>query len=170
MTQFLLVLLLATGAVVLILGFRLWQLRRRHRAIQRFLDEADGLEADLQGTRERLQSLQRWVSTMPKHLTGEALKSLAQESAIKEALRHLLNQRIWLRDHSELAPIAKIESLAADTARARQGLAHQMERLEAVSAELAQVSAEGDPMSAVLADGFGVRPRTPDPAAPIGSG
>lgn len=148
--------LIAAGLAVVALSVGLYRLRRRQETVRRFMDSADGLEGDLQAARERMQTLHRWVSTLPSTITTDALARLNLDPLVQKALRDLLKQRIWLRDHGESAPLAQLRRAQADLERARRTLAENMEKLEAAGNELLAASTESHPVSALIAGAYGI--------------
>ena len=155
MNLFIATLTLAT-LVVLGLLWRLIQLRRRQDALRRIMDHADALERDLYACRERMQAMHRWVSTLPSTLTTQGLASLTLDPLGQKALRDLLQQRLWLRDHGESAPLAQLLRTRADLERSRKSLAENMEKLEAAGEALAAASTETHPVSALIAGAYGI--------------
>ena len=53
------------------------------------------------------------------------------------ALRDLLQQRLWLRDHGDTAPLSQLRRTREDMERSRRTLAENMDKLEAAGEELA---------------------------------
>lgn len=90
---------LALGVVVLALH---WQRARRQRAMARLLDAADALEMRLREARARF---------------GDANDPNAP-APVREALRQMLRQRLWLQDHGAGASIAELESIRGSIAQA----------------------------------------------------
>jgi len=148
--------LILAAVVVLGLLWRLLQLRRRQDTLRRIMDNADALERDLYACRERMQTMHRWVSTLPSTITTQALASLTLDPLVQKALRDLLQQRLWLRDHAESAPLAQLLRKRADLDRSRQSLAENMEKLEAAGEALAAASTETHPVSALIASAYGI--------------
>lgn len=155
--------LVLVGAVVLLLVGRMFRLRRRERAIGAFLDAADALERDLHECRDRLRQMQTWLQTLPHADTTEASASLDIEHLTQNALRQLLQDRLWLKNHATTAPLAELEAARQKLDRARANLAEQMRRLESARVDLVQasdsamrLSAEpnrrGNPTSRALSD------------------
>lgn len=155
----LLSLLVLATAVVGVLLWRLWGLRRRQEAILRFMDSADALERELHACRERMQSMQRWISTLPSDMTRTALASLDLDPLVQKALRDLLRQRLWLRDQGGTSPLALLVQSRADIERSRAALADNMDKLERVGAELAEASSETHPVAAMMAGAYGIGTR-----------
>ena len=62
--------------VVIGLLWRLLLLRRRQDMLRSIMDSADDLERELHACRERMQTMHRWVSTLPSSLTRDALAAL----------------------------------------------------------------------------------------------
>jgi hypothetical protein len=152
-------LLLLATIVAGVLLWRLRGLRRRQDAILRFMDSADALERELHACRERMQSMQRWIATLPSDMTQTALASLDLDPLVQKALRDLLRQRLWLRDEGGTAPLPMLVQSCADIERSRAALADNMEKLERASAELALASSESHPVAAMMAGAYRVGTR-----------
>lgn len=152
----LIVTLTLASLVVLALMWRLLQLRRRQDTLRSIMDSADALERELHACRERMQTLHRWVSTLPASLTRDALAALVLDPLVQKALRDLLQQRLWLRDHGDDAPLARLRSVKGDLERSRRALAENMDKLEAAGEALAAASSETHPVSALIASAYGI--------------
>lgn len=149
--------------VVIGLLWRLLQLRRRQDHLRRIMDSADALETELHTCRERMQNMHRWVSTLPSTLTSEALATLNLDPLVQQALRDLLQQRLWLRDHGTAAPLADLKRKREDIERSRRTLAEQMGKLEEAGEALAAASSESHPVSALIAGAYGIGAAEPKP-------
>ncbi|MFO1494375.1 MAG: hypothetical protein U1F26_06935 [Lysobacterales bacterium] len=151
-----------TAALViatLVVGALLWRLlslRRRHDTLHRIMDSADALERELHACRQRMQTMHQWVSTLPSTLTTQALASLNLDPLVQKALRDLLQQRLWLRDHGDTAPLAQLRQTEIDMERSRTTLAEHMRKLEAAGEALAEASSESHPVSALMASAYGI--------------
>ena len=157
MLSYLLIAALTVAAVVVTgLVIRLVQMRRRYDCLRGIMDSADALERELYACRERMQTVQRWVSTLPSSITAEALASLNLDPLVQKALKDLLQQRLWLRDNADHAPIERLRETRAAMERARTTLADNMGKLEAASEELAKASTETHPVSALIASAYGI--------------
>ena len=124
--------------------------------LRSIMDSADALESELHACRERMQNLHRWVSTLPASLTRDALAALVLDPLVQKALRDLLQQRLWLRDNGDLAPLARLKSVKGDLERSRKALAENMDKLEAAGEALAAASSETHPVSALIASAYGI--------------
>jgi len=122
------------------ISWRLWQNRRRFRAIRTFLDAADLLEHELQECKARMQAMQNWVAQLPNAGSREASDRLDPSNSVQKSLKQLLGQRLWLKDSAEKAPVVDIEAASANLERARVALASHMEKLDAMSGELKRAS------------------------------
>jgi|CXWL01.1.fsa_nt_gi prefoldin subunit 5 len=152
----LIVALTVASLVVVALVVRLYQMRQRHDTLRAIMDSADALERELYACRERMQTVQRWVSTLPSSITAEALASLNLDPLVQKALRDLLQQRLWLRDNADHAPMERLREARAVMERARTTLSENMAKLEAASEELAKASSETHPVSALIASAYGI--------------
>lgn len=156
LTKILIAALTLASLVVIGLLWRLLQLRRRQDHLRGIMDSADALERELQDCRERMQNMHRWVSTLPSTLTSEALASLNLDPLVQKALRDLLQQRLWLRDHGNDAPLAQLKRKREDIERSRRTLAEHMRKLEEAGEALAAASSESHPVSALMASAYGI--------------
>ena len=103
-----------------------------------------------------MQTMHRWVSTLPSSLTRDALAALVLDPLVQKALRDLLQQRLWLRDNGDSAPLARLRGVKADLERSRKALAENMDKLEAAGEALAAASSETHPVSALIASAYGI--------------
>jgi len=154
--KFLIAALTLATLVVIGLLWRLLQLRRRQDTLRSIMDSADALERELYACRERMKTMHRWVSTLPSTLTTQALASLNLDPLVQKALRDLLQQRLWLRDNGDTAPLAQLRRTRQDMERSRATLAENMTKLEAAGEELAEASSETHPVSALIASAYGI--------------
>jgi hypothetical protein len=116
-----------------------WHMQRsiaRERAIQRFLDAADGLERDLQDCKKRMQAMQERVSRIPGDRTREVSSVLNADTAVGAALKLVLSRRLWLRDHHESASINELRAAEENLSNSRTSLAENMSKLETMREEL----------------------------------
>ncbi|MHB8911879.1 MAG: hypothetical protein ACYC42_04415 [Lysobacter sp.] len=119
-TPFMLTLLVAivvAGTAVLLL--RRLPAKRRH-AMRALLDSADALEARLRAARAEI----------------EAVVGDEAEDPIRDAMREMLRQRLWLRDHGRSASFEQLTEvrLSIDAARAR--IEQQLLQIERARAPL----------------------------------
>jgi DNA repair exonuclease SbcCD ATPase subunit len=157
MTAYLLLAALVIATLVVIyLLLQLISLRRRQDMLRRIMDSADDLERELHACRERMESMQRWVATLPSSLTRDALASLDLAPLVQKALKELLQRRLWLRDRGDDASLTQLKQTHAELERSRSNLAEQMEKLEAAGKELLEASSESHPVSALMAGAYGI--------------
>lgn len=98
--------LVATGVVTVVaILFRQNAPRRRARAVRELLDAADALEARLRTARAEI----------------EAVAGEQGPDPVGDALREMLRQRLWLRDHGREASLEQLAEVrtSIDAARAR---------------------------------------------------
>jgi len=98
--------LVATGVViVLAVVLRKNAPHRRARAVRELLDAADALEARLRTARAEIEAV-----------TGEQ-----GPDPVGDAMREMLRQRLWLRDHGREATLEQLAEVRSsiDAARAR---------------------------------------------------
>lgn len=103
-------------AVLAALALAWWfSLARRQRAMRELLDAADALEARLRTARAEI----------------EAVAGDEGRDPVADAMREMLRQRLWLRDHGRSASLNQLSEVRAsiDQARARiEQLLNQIER------------------------------------------
>ena len=119
-TSFILALLAAvTIAGITVLLLRRLPARRRH-AMRELLDSADALEARLRAARAEI----------------EAVVGDEAEDSIRDAMREMLRQRLWLRDYGKTASFEQLAEvrLSIDVARAR--IEQQLLQIERARAPL----------------------------------
>lgn len=95
-------------------GSRLYRRRSRHASLQGLLDLADQLESDLKTCRLGLQQAHAVMSLNPDL---PAASEQEAQHAIDAGLRALLQQRLWIRDHSTRASQQEL-ACAADSMQA----------------------------------------------------
>jgi hypothetical protein len=98
--------LVAAGvAIVAAIIFRQNAPRRRARAVRELLDAADALEARLRTARAEI----------------EAVAGEQGPDPVGDAMREMLRQRLWLRDHGRDASLDQLAEVrtSIDAARAR---------------------------------------------------
>ncbi len=98
--------LVAAGVVTVVaIIFRQNAPRRRARAVRELLDAADALEARLRTARAEI----------------EAVAGEQGPDPVGDALREMLRQRLWLRDHGREASLEQLAEVrtSIDAARAR---------------------------------------------------
>lgn len=121
-TPFIVALLAAvTIAGIAVLLLRRLPARRRH-AMRELLDSADALEARLRAARAEI----------------EAVVGDEAEDPIRDAMREMLRQRLWLRDYGKTASFEQLAEvrLSIDVARVR--IEQQLLQIERARAPLAR--------------------------------
>ncbi|MDQ3617246.1 MAG: hypothetical protein M3374_00705 [Pseudomonadota bacterium] len=106
-------LILAALAVVLMV---LWRrsIGRRQRALRALLDAADALEDRLRIARDEIEAV-----------AGDHV-----EDPTRDALREMLRQRLWLRDHGGAASLAQLAEVRAEIDAARVRIDQQLSLIE----------------------------------------
>lgn len=117
----LLLLLLAIAAVAAALA--LWRRRPnpRERAVREVLDAADALEARLRTARAEI----------------EAIAGDRGGDPVGEAMREMLRQRLWLRDHGRDASLSQLAEVRSSIDAARGRIEQQLTRIERARAPMA---------------------------------
>jgi hypothetical protein len=113
-------LLCLTAAALGVLLYSRRSLSPRQRAVRELLDAADALEARLRTARAEIEAV-----------TGEG-----GEDPVREALREMLRQRMWLRDHGKDATLAQLAEVRASIDAARARIEQQLSRINRARAPL----------------------------------
>ena len=109
--------LTAAGFVALLL--RRVPAKRRH-AMRELLDSADALEARLRVARAEIEAV----------IGDEA------EDPIRDAMREMLRQRLWLRDHGKSASFEQLTEVRISIDAARARIEQQLLQIERARAPL----------------------------------
>lgn len=112
MTTVLILLCLAAVAVGLLAYLRRGTTTRQ-RAVRELLDAADALEARLRTARAEIAAV-----------TGET------EDPVRNAMREMLRQRMWLRDHGQEASLERLAEVRASIDAARARIDQQLSRID----------------------------------------
>lgn len=113
---------------------------RRERALRRLLDRADALEHLLHTTRDRMTSMRQVVQRVPSDIAAEAHASLDAHALVQQALRNLLEHRLWISQQGLTAPKIELDAACAALERAHATISDQLQRLENAGAELAVIT------------------------------
>ena len=116
-TLVLLILLAVTAAVIGLVLLR--RLGRRQRAVQQLLDAADALESRLRTARAEIEAV-----------AGD------EDDPVREAMREMLRQRLWLQQHGGNASLEELGTVRASIDAARQRIDQQLVRIERARAPL----------------------------------
>lgn len=87
---------------------------RRKRAVAALLDAADGLEDRLRTARSEI----------------EAIAGEHGEDPVRDAMREMLRQRLWLREHGDQASVEDLERVRASIDDARVRIERQLARVD----------------------------------------
>ena len=131
-------------ATTLWFGRQLWLMRTRNTLIMRMLDDADQVEAKLLNCRARMKTIGGMLGRLPADITASARATLDSESGIQQALKIVLQHRLWIRENANAAPITKLADVAATIRRSLGELDVQIGRLNAVGGELEAAYAHSD--------------------------
>ncbi|GIX36110.1 MAG: hypothetical protein KatS3mg126_1889 [Lysobacteraceae bacterium] len=123
--------LLAAG-----LGWRTWQLRRRHEALRRLLDHADALESLLHRARSRMRAMRQVVDRVAPDIGAEAHASLEADQPLQQGLRDVLEHRLWIARNADTASLRELREASQALQRSHRKIAQGLERLEGAGAEL----------------------------------
>lgn len=120
-TTTLTLLLVALAAAAVAFSLRRAGSSRRQRAVRELLDAADALEARLRVARAEIEAVAGDLNLDP----------------VGDAMREMLRQRLWLRDHGDSASVEQLAEvrLSIDTARGR--IEQQLSQIERARAPLA---------------------------------
>lgn len=128
----------AIAAVALFLHLRA---QRRHQALIHLLDRADAMEDLLLRTRERMRAMRSVVDQVPEDIAQVAQASLHAERPIQDALRDVLEHRLWIQRHGQSASHAELARACRAIDRAYLTLSAQLQALESAGAELSAATA-----------------------------
>lgn len=87
---------------------------RRHREIRQLLDAADALEARLRTARSEIEAV-----------AGDHI-----DDPVHDALREMLRQRLWLREHGDTASVDELQQVRGSIVDARSRIEQQLDRIE----------------------------------------
>jgi hypothetical protein len=117
-----------------------WFMQSRERSLRRLLDRADALERVLKATRDRMAAMRQVVQRVPSDIAAVAHASLDTEGLVQQALKNLLEHRMWIAQKGLTAPKAELEAASAALERAHATIADQLKRLENAGAELVDIT------------------------------
>ncbi|MBW3550387.1 MAG: hypothetical protein KY442_06040 [Proteobacteria bacterium] len=107
--------LVLTAGVVFTLRSRSVRRRAgRQHAVRAVLDAADALEDRLRVARDEIEAV-----------AGDYV-----DDPVRDAMREMLRQRLWLRDHGEAASIDQLAEVRAEIDAARGRIELQLSRIE----------------------------------------
>lgn len=113
--------LVAAGvATALVVIFRQNAPRRRARAVRELLDAADALEARLRTARAEI----------------EAVAGEKGPDPVGDAMREMLRQRLWLRDHGREASLEQLAEVRTSIDAARGRIETQLAKIAQARAPL----------------------------------
>ena len=110
--------------------------QRRHHALVHLVDRAEAMEQVLLRTRERMQAMRRVVDQVPEDIGEVAQASLRADKPIHDALRDVLEHRLWIQKHGDRASQRELDTACAAIDRAYQRLSDELQSLENASAAL----------------------------------
>ena len=115
-------LLLLLAIVGVAAALALWRRRPNphERAVREVLDAADALEARLRTARAEI----------------EAIAGDRGEDPVGEAMREMLRQRLWLRDHGRDASLTQLTEVRSSIDAARSRIEQQLIRIERARAPM----------------------------------
>lgn len=137
------IVLLVTAAIAAVVVFRRHRRTvRRQRSLGRLLDGADEMERLLHRTRERMQAMRAVVAgRVPADIGAQAQASLQSGPQVQDALRDVLQHRLWIQRYGDHASQAELDAACQALDRARARIAEELEQLERTGAELRDVTA-----------------------------
>lgn len=117
-----------------------WFSQGRERSLRRLLDRADALELVLHTARDRMAAMRQVVQRVPSDIAAVAHASLDSQALVQQALRNVLEHRLWIAQKGLTAPKAELDAASAALERAHATIADQLTRLENAGAELVDVT------------------------------
>jgi Tfp pilus assembly protein PilE len=128
------------GALALIAVYVRHRGVRRERSLRHLLDQADALEQLLHQTRQRMGEMRRVVDRVPQDIAAQAHASLDAETQVQQALRNVLEHRLWISKHGLTASQNELDAACAAMDRAHASISDRLSQLESAGAELANVT------------------------------
>ncbi len=130
----------ALAVAVLLLWIAQHRMRSRADALERLLDSTDALELVLQSTRQRMQAMRAVVDRVPSDIAAVAHASLDTDAQVQQALRNVLEHRLWISREAPTASLAALRAALAAVDRSRTQIESRLAALESAGAELAQAT------------------------------
>lgn len=106
--------LVAVVVVAVFVFFMRQRGRGRERAMRQLLDSADALEERLRTARQEIEAI-----------TGDD-----SQDPVRDALKEMLRQRLWLREHGRTATLAELDTVRASIEEARGRIDQQLMQIE----------------------------------------
>lgn len=103
-------LLLVPALAIAALAYSRYRPSRRERAVRDVLDAADALEAQLRVARAEIEAVTGGEGNDP----------------VGEAMREMLRQRLWLRDHGRDASLEQLDEVRSSIDAARSRIDQQL--------------------------------------------
>lgn len=120
-------------AIALVGVFVLRRMNRRNASLNRLLELADRVEADLKSCRSKLKQAHAVMSMNPDL---PAASEQEASNAVDAGLRALLLQRIWIRDHAPTATQSELDAANRAMGQTRDRLRPLLEALGAAQNDL----------------------------------
>jgi hypothetical protein len=129
------------GAVLLVGSISVWlwwraaRQHRRERSLAALLDALDALEATIKRYRERMLVMDAEVRSLGP---VDGFRRIDPQAPMQEALRGVLQHRLWIRDHGASASERELDAALDSTVARRDQLVARLTELDgAVEALLA---------------------------------
>ncbi|MBS7457636.1 hypothetical protein [Coralloluteibacterium stylophorae] len=132
--------LLLFASVATVFAVARLRAQRRQRTLARLLDGADEVERLLYRTRRRMSDVGGVLGRVPEDIGASARASLDSEGAIQDALRDVLQHRLWIDRHGADASQDELDAACAAMDRARERIDGELRRLEGAAAALAEAT------------------------------
>lgn len=116
------------------------RMRQRTDLLEQLLDGADALEAALQSTRQKMSAMKSVVERVPSDIAAVAQASLDADAPVQQALRNVLEHRLWIARHAHSATLAELRAAVSAIQRSRDQIESRLHQLENAGAELAEVT------------------------------
>ena len=114
-------------------AFVLRRMNRRNASLNRLLELADRVEADLKSCRAKLKQAHAVMSMNPDL---PAASEQEASNAVDAGLRALLQQRIWIRDHAPTASQGELDAATRAMGQTRDRLRPLLDALGAAQSDL----------------------------------
>ncbi len=134
--------LLCLALIPAVLGLWLYQrkIRLRTDLLEKLVDGADALEEALQSTRQRMSAMKSVVKRVPSDIGAVAEASLDADAPVQQALRNVLEHRLWIARHAQTASLDELQAAVSALERSLAQIQSRLSQLEHAGAELVEAT------------------------------